>query len=356
MNEANKEILTWLSEYSNHITKRNMRLRIKDFLNGINMNAEDFMKLSAKDARHIILEYQARMKEKGVPNNTILSNLCAPRAFFKFLDKPILLKGKMLEAKQATQRHDFSNGDLGKMFEVADIRGKALIATASSLGWAISDVKALDREFVKTQIKRAQENNETFVFFKANRQKTNVTTLGVLNPLAVEWLQKWFNISKGAKVFNLSNDQINRDLQTYAKEAQITETGHVSFHAFRSWVFSSLIKSGFDEFSAKLIVGKKIPLSDSTYLRLEESIKTKYAEVYDKYLNICATTQNGQSKTEAILQLEKENKEHKATIEALQTRITELQSNLTKVSGNVDFLLKEYSDRTGNLPKTDLAR
>ena len=320
------------------------------------MNAEDFMKLSAKDARHIILEYQARMKEKGVPNNTILSNLCAPRAFFKFLDKPILLKGKMLEAKQATQRHDFSNGDLGKMFEVADIRGKALIATASSLGWAISDVKALDREFVKTQIKRAQENNETFVFFKANRQKTNVTTLGVLNPLAVEWLQKWFNISKGAKVFNLSNDQINRDLQTYAKEAQITETGHVSFHAFRSWVFSSLIKSGFDEFSAKLIVGKKIPLSDSTYLRLEESIKTKYAEVYDKYLNICATTQNGQSKTEAILQLEKENKEHKATIEALQTRITELQSNLTKVSGNVDFLLKEYSDRTGNLPKTDLAR
>ena len=52
----NKEISSWLSEYHNKITKRNMRLRIKDFLNAVNMNPEDFIKLSSKEAKHIVKE------------------------------------------------------------------------------------------------------------------------------------------------------------------------------------------------------------------------------------------------------------------------------------------------------------
>ena len=52
--ETNKEIDSWLREYHNRITKRNMRLRIKDFLNSIGMSAEDFIKLSSKEVNRII--------------------------------------------------------------------------------------------------------------------------------------------------------------------------------------------------------------------------------------------------------------------------------------------------------------
>jgi hypothetical protein len=206
----------------------------------------------------------------------------------------------------------------GKLFEVADIRGKALIAVGSSLGWAISDVKELSRDKIKTLIARAKDNNEQFVYFKRQRKKTGVKSLGVLNPLAIEWVSKWLIKSEDKKVFSLSPDQINKDLQRFAEEAQIRTTGSVSFHAFHAWVFSSLVKAGFSEFESKYIVGKKIPLSDATYLSLEEGIKEKYKEKYDKFLNIKPTAQNGLAKDKAIRQLEHENKEHKETIDEIE--------------------------------------
>jgi len=96
--------------------------------------------------------------------------------------------------------------------------------------------------------------------------------------LAIEWVSKWLIKSEDKKVFSLSPDQINKDLQRFAEEAQIRTPGSVSFHAFHAWVFSSLVKAGFSEFESKYIVGKKIPLSDATYLSLEEGIKEKYKE------------------------------------------------------------------------------
>jgi len=283
----NKEIQSWLSEYHNRITKRNMRLRIKDFLNSINMSPEDFIKLSSKEAKHIVLQYQAKEKAKGTPNNTILSNVTAPRALFKYLEKPLALKGKLVKIQRAQNRHYFSNGDLSKMFDVADIRGKAMIATASSLGWAMSDFRSLERNKIETLIARAKDNNEQFVYFKHQRRKTGAESLGVLNPLSIEWLSKWFAKSKGEKIFDLSADMINKDLQRFAEEAQIKTTGNVSFHAFRAWTFTSLVKAGLSEFECKYLVGKTIPLSDSTYLiNLEEQIKKKYPAAYNSYLNI----------------------------------------------------------------------
>ena len=151
---------------------------------------------------------------------------------------------------------------LGKIFDVADLRGKALISLGASLGWGISDVLALERDYIETLIERAQEEGKKFAFFKRQRIKTKAKAYGVLNPLAIEWLSKWLAQHKGKKLFDIGNDQINKELQRLSKEAKLNLLGKPSYHCFRAWTFSAYIKSGFSEYMAKYLVGKKISVSD----------------------------------------------------------------------------------------------
>lgn len=343
--DAHPEIQKWLDEYQNRITNRNMRLSMKYFLTSIQMKPEDFIKLSSKDAKHLVLKYQAQAKKDNVKDNTILSNITAPRALFKYLEKPMRFgRGRLVKVTKAQNRHTFSNGDLSKMFDVADIRGKAIIATASSLGWAMSDFRALDRQKIEALIARAKENDEQFIFFKTERKKTGAKTLAVLNPIAIEWLEKYFAISEGTKVFNLSHDQINADLKKFAEEAQLRTTGNVSFHAFRGWVMSSLVKAGFSEFETKYVVGKTIPLSDETYLSLEEGVKEKYTEKYADYLSI-KKFENLEKSTkieelkQAIEHIETENSTSKTRIDLLQ----ETMEKLKKKNKDLEAKLEETS-------------
>jgi hypothetical protein len=74
-------------------------------------------------------------------------------------------------------------------------------------------------------------------------------------------------------------------MQRTAKKANLATTGPVRFHRIRAWTYNKLLQ-GFSEPEAKYIVGKAIPHSDSTYLRLREGIERKYPKVYDEYLNI----------------------------------------------------------------------
>ncbi len=272
--EKHPKVSEWLSEYRNENTRAQMSRKLRFFLSATNTSIDSFSDMTNKEAHHLLKKYVAEQEKKGTPSNSILAVITAPRAHFSFLEKEISFRRSELpKLEGARNRHHFSKGDLTRMLDVADVRGKAIIALGASLGWAISDVLALDHKFVETLIKRSKEENEQFVFFNSKRIKTSAKSLGVLNPLAVEWVSKWLSLNKSERLFDIEADQVNNEIQKFAEQAQLKLFGKVSFHCFRAWTFNSLIKAGFSEYEARLIVGKTIPLQDSKYLSLEENIK-----------------------------------------------------------------------------------
>jgi len=294
------------------------------------------------------------MIKENVKPNSILAYISAITTFFDFLDKPIRrLNSKLVDSQMAMGFHIFGNGDLSQMFQHGDIRTKALLAVSTSLGWEISAIANMDRKKFKDIIDKAISENQQYIFFMSQRKKTGKPRLAVLNPLAVKWLHKWFEISKDYKtVFGLSTDQISNLLKRNVEQSGILTTGKIRFHNLRGWTMSSLSKAGFNEFAIKFVMGKAIPKSDMTYLRsLQTQIEEKYPQVYDKYLSIQPTIKIVQEKNERIEELEKAVLRLQKTMSTIETinnemmkshlRQNEHTRNVTANFKNVLSILKQ---------------
>jgi integrase len=173
------------------------------------------------------------------------------------------------------------------LFDIASVEEKAILATFCSLGWEVSSLLELKRSFIESAIKQAKEEGKEFIFFQSQRPKTGALRLGVLNPLAIEWLSKWLEQSSGERLFRFTTKEgVNAMIKRLAREAHITKTGRIHTHLIRKWVMSGLSRAGFNEFQIKYVLGKTIPLSDMTYLQtLQQEIETKYPKAYE-YVNI----------------------------------------------------------------------
>jgi len=348
-----RQLEEYLSEYQNENTRKLKRRRLKAFLRFANITLDELTALDVKDARHLILTTQVKMKEQNVRANTIIAYISAVTTFFDYLDKPIKkLKGRIVDREMAMGYHIFGNGDLSQMFEYADIRTKALLAVSTSLGWEISAIADMDRALFKDIVEKAVEAKQQFVFFETQRKKTGKPRLAVLNPLAIEWLHKWFEISTETKtVFGIGMDQISNLLKQNVKQSKIKTTGKIRFHNLRGWVMGSLSKAGFNTFEIKYVMGKSIPATDLTYLRtLQTDIEEKYSQVYDKYLSIKPTTKLVQEKNKRIEDLEKavlRLQETMSTVETINNemmkshlRQNEHTRNVTATFQNVLSILK----------------
>jgi len=309
-----KDVSAWLSECRTKATRNAYIYGSNLFFTWLqkekNLSLEQFKILSSRDMKHLVLEFQnsepkgsgrvyhskrkhrdikshvRTVEPKPLSKNAINMVLTAIQSFCMYLEKPLLLKGKRCGVEDDMHSHYFANGDLAKMFDVCDLKGKAIIATAASLGWEVSDFLALNRCLVESHIKKAESEGKEFIFFECRRTKTNVPRLAVLNPLAIHSLKEWLAINPTKTVFDMTKSGITKFMKSTAKKANINTTGNVRFHRIRAWVFNSLLKAGFSEYEAKYVVGKAIPHSDATYLRLKEGIETKYPEVYEQYLNL----------------------------------------------------------------------
>ena len=280
----------WLSEFGNEITRYKYADRLLKFFGDTKFTVADLQKREPKEIKHILMVYQGEQQRANIPQNSILATITAVRSFCSSIDKPIKFRRGQLGSLQAdTSSHVFSNGDLRTIFEICNVTEKAIIATSASLGWEISAFLELERDKVSKLIAHAKANSEEFIFFEDTRQKTGVSRLAILNPLAIEWLSKYLETAKftSDKLFDFTSDGINKMLNRLAQTSGLKTTGGIRYHNIRKWLMSRLSRSGFNEFQIKFIIGHSIPLQDRTYLQtLTEEIEEKYPKVYNDYLNI----------------------------------------------------------------------
>lgn len=246
---------------------------------------------------------------------------------------PLNLRGKTLRVEMDISSHTFTNGDLARMFEVANIKEKAILSLATSLGWEVSAVLSLKPDYLKALINKAKSEEQTFYYFLSQREKTGVARLGVLNPLAIEWVGKWLderskrNKHKRLKtpkreygvseLFDINEISANRIVQRLARQAHIVTTGRVHFRKIRGWVMCNLSRAGFNEFQIKFCVGKSIPALVLTYLEtLKEQIEERYPLAYQDYLSLQSTVP-----AKALIKMSKETEDMKAKILTLENQL-----------------------------------
>ena len=323
----NPLVAEWLAEKRSQSTRDTYSYKLRIFLDYFGINPEELLKLSPKEARTLALKFQNEQPE--MPNNTVLSHLTAVGSFLEHHDRPIKWKRARVKPRPDVSSHVFSNGDLSKMFQVGDIRDKAMLSLACSLGWEISAFTKLKRKKIQDLIGRAKETEESYVYFRNVRQKTGVLRLGVLNPLALKYVDKWLQrstpkkkekINPTSEIFGLTDRGIQNRLKILSRRAGIKTTGDVRFHNIRKWTMSGLNRSGFNEFQIKFVLGKAIPMSDATYLQtLEQEVRERYPSAYENYLNLETSVPR-----KAVDAVSKDLETKTEEIEALKMQLQEL--------------------------------
>jgi len=337
----------WLAEKRTANTRRTYLMRLRNFLDYHGITPEELLKLPERKQRSLALRFQNEQPEMNP--NTVISHLTAVASFLDHYDQPINWKRGRVKPRPDVTSHVFSNGDLNKMFEIADTKQKCMLALACSLGWEVRGFATLKRENLRELIERAKDTGEQFVYFRNIRQKTGASRLGVLNPLALEWSEKWLKIRKEkparqrkqqpdrikpvSDIFDMTSEGINRMLKRLAKKAQIKTTGRVRFHNIRKWVMSGLSRSGFNEYQIKYVLGKSIPMSDATYLQtLEIEVRERYPQAFETNLNLNPTVSH-----KTVINLSKQLETKSCEIDEMRKTIEDQKQRLNGFASGIEL-------------------
>jgi site-specific recombinase XerD len=271
----------------------------------------------AKQMGKKLIDFMNKRKSEGYAVNTIRGELSTPRAFSRDNCTTLLIqRRKIPKARTAKGEHEFTQKELSEMFHYGDVRGKAVLATAVSLGFSVKDFAELKREQIESLVDKAITEKIDFIGFSYERGKTGVEARCHLTPEAVQSLKAWFDyidsqraekgLAKSEWVWangnggHLDVQTINDIVKDLVAKAQIKTTGKVRFHLIRKYTMGALHTAGFDSWETKRALGKEIPTSDSTYLqKLNHDVDRKFPAAYEE-LKLNGTSNHNHTRSRQI--------------------------------------------------------
>jgi hypothetical protein len=283
--------------------------RMNEFLTFLGMTDAEFLEgyKRAKDrlewAKQIGVKAVAFYNDrvgKGYATNTVRAEVSTVRAFCRDNATTLILaRRKIAKAKSAKGEHEFTRDELSKMFYVADVRGKAVLSTAISLGFSIEDFSELKRDFIENFVNKSLSEKRDFIGFSYERGKTGAESRSHLTPESVNSLSAWFQyidakraekgLEKSEWVWcngnggHLNEQTLNDIIKDLVQKANIQTTGKVKFHLLRKYVMGAVHRAGFSSWETKRLVGKEIPTSDDTYLQqLNADVDRKFPIAYEE--------------------------------------------------------------------------
>ena len=263
-------------------------------------------------------------------SNTALAWISSVRSFFTNEAVSIKLQnGKIPTAEMAMDEHRFTLNELRAMWLVADTEGKARLSVSVSLGWGVGEILNLKTDFVKGVLRNV--DGDGFASFDYRRQKTKARIRGILTPTAVSDVENYLKrVPEDQEYLWSVRSKVgfNNWLKGLFREAGISENGTIRFHLIRKYVFD-MVSSQCGLYEAKLLVGKKIPLADATYLHgLEDRLLEKYKKFASPLLLL-----NGHrvEQTGKIEVLEEKLAKTSEVLDYLQGENLDLKSRLRRI-------------------------
>jgi integrase len=360
----------WLGQYKNDSMKRKNR-RAMAYLcawlkkSDVELIAEYKQTADkeewAKQMGQTLVEWVNWLLQNGYMVNSARAYVGDVRAFFTYHARPVKIGRRKIPKQQVARgEHEFSVLELRKMFHYADVRGKAILSTAVSLGWASDDFLNLKRAEIEALVNKALADKQQFIGFTQVRGKTGATTRAHLTPEAIESLRAYLDNTpkdavylwaNGSLADHITNDTLNNILRDLVQKASIQTIGTVHFHIIRKFTMSTLSSAGIGDWDVKFMVGKEVPSDIATYLtNRKETLMEEFQRAYPK-LSLTGYANGTRDKLSELE--EKVNKLMEENV-FLKTAINLMIENPElpkKLKGKTDDFYK-LVERTVKAPKT----
>jgi len=344
---VSKLVQSWLENYAKESTRRIYRTAWQRFEQWAGKTAEQFKKeyqdaadkeVWAKETGKLVVKYYNHLVRQGFKLNSARALVMPVRAFFDSeCTKLRVRKGAIAGQKIAMGEHEFTLSELREMYRSADVRERAILATALSLGWSAEDFVKMKRAEIEPYL---EEGLEPPVSFWYERGKTASPTRAHLTHEAIEALRDWLRVAPlSPYVFpNRTTDKpmrtetLNDIIKKMFARTKRKPRGRIRFHLIRKFLMSQLANAGLNQWHVKLIVGKTIPADILTYLKDQtDMIREEFMRAEER-ISLTGFTNANHSQLET-LQIE---------LQELRSALKVIAKYVAKELGHVPIQLKAF--------------
>jgi len=235
------------------------------------------------------------------------------------------------------------------IFHVAkDLRSKLWISIFNDLGWRINDVLGIQRTELPNLDQKAP-----IVWTRITAKEKQVAKTA-LSQTTVTLLKEYLDTFKTDNPYlfasngkgHIDEETINNRLRDLARESGI-EIGNskLTSHCFRDMIISQAKNSGIDPDIIRVMTGKSVSKSLLPYLTGID-VKTAFLKL-QKILGITTIIEESETNIKkietlenALIELEKENKNLKTRIEVLQSKLESHETIITDLNERLTYFEK----------------
>ena len=331
----------WLESIPSKQTRKCYKNGVKKFEEFYQKPIETALLLSDEECGHIIEKFYAWLTDKGAPQNTKRNVVNCAVQYLKYFGKnPKYRKALgIYRTVQSTKDKKLLISEVQELAKVSDLREQVLLETFL-LGLRISDVSVLEwQSFTQDE-------------FTLTTRKEQVTAFIFVSVEFRELLNKYINtldksnkfLFQSAKNEHLTTKHLDYTLKQLAKRAGFQDWTRFHWHLGRKLVLRTSAELGLSIWSAKMLTGKSIPSSDSTYLQGTE-LKADFDKLH-KVLTLKPSNGNGKitNLETLVLSLEKENFELKQRVELLQKNFEGMQKMMDRIADKLGIKVEVEID------------
>jgi integrase len=298
----------FLNSISNPRTRKGYRFGLNKFVEWFGKPAEEILAMRQEDLTQRpgenLVEYRNRaarfekeiekfhsyLIETGYSINSARNMTLGVRQLFRYYQMPVTMRSgsKVSQTVKTTKNFPLTIEHVRKMFQVANLKERTVLALAVDTGLRISDFLAIKRTDlppldaeppIAFTLLTQKEKIPAHCFLSKetiNQLKTYLSTLRKKN-------NEYLFASNGKS--HISDEAVSKMLSRLAEKAQINLGGKsLTFHCFRKMFLSASIDSGIGLTAGKKLCGKAIARSDDTYLTTVK-LRDKFIQL-KKFLTI----------------------------------------------------------------------
>ena len=325
----------------------------------------------ASNYAKILERFHASLLEEGYKINTAKSLTNGIRQLFRYYQMDIKVRsGSNLNRVVKTQRNFPLNIEhVRRMYAVANFRERVILSMATDLGLRIGDFLEIEKDDLPDL------SLEPPISFHVMTGKEDVLAKGFLSQETVNLLKKYLETLPEENPYlfpssqkapkPISKTQLGNLLRDMAEKAgiKINNNKRLTFHCFRKMFLSASIDSGIGLTAGKILCGKTVDNSDSTYLTTvklgQHFIQLKRFLTINEQPKV--ETEKLESLKKAINKLQEDFNTQKTIAETvseenlnLKSQIEELRKGQSGLEKKVDKLTNMFQETFVDLVKTSV--
>jgi len=302
----------------------------------------------------IIEAFYNHLIDKGYKINAAKSVTNGIRQLFRYYHMDVRMRnGSNVNRTVKTQKSfPLTIEHVRKMYAVADFRERVILSMATDLGLRIGDFLEIKKDDLPDL------SLEAPISFDVMTNKEDVIAKGFLSQETTDLLKKYLETlpennphlfpSNQKKPKPISTTQVGNLLRDLAQKAEIKITNgkSLSFHCFRKMFLSAAIDSGIGLTAGKILCGKTVDSSGSTYLTTVK-LRQHFIQL-KKFLTINEQpkieTEKIESLQKAIVKLQEDLTSQKIISETVTKKNLELESQIKELTKGQAGLKKEVKE------------